>query len=449
VTIEGVRGGRFLVVWLAFGALYAAAVSAQRTDAFVVSRDHPAIDYTKGPTKERLGDLNRRLREGTARLTFDPATGYLRSTLEALQIPVESQVAVFAQNAFQADLIGLKNPRTVFFNDAVAVGYVRGGRVLEVAAHDPRQGIIFYTLDQKATDAPQFTRNDNCLACHLSWTTLGVPGLFVLSMQTLPEDKNAYASGFASDHRTTFDTRWGGWYVTGSLGALRHIGNKPVSTASTPDAVPAEARELKSLSTQFDTTGYLSSYSDVAALMVLEHQTHMANLIIRMGWEARLVSYEQPGADLKVGAALEQAGGTLGRAGATLEKNQARLQEAATDLVDYMLFVYEVPLPDKVRGSSGFAETFGALGPADDKGRSLRQLDLDRRLMRYPCSYMIYSDAFDALPESAKSLVYRRLWQVLSGQDKDARYARLSAVDRRAIVEILRGTKKDLPDYFQ
>jgi hypothetical protein len=113
------------------------------------------------------------------------------------------------------------------------------------------------------------------------------------------------------------------------------------------------------------------------------------------------------------------------------------------------LFVYETPLPDKIRGSSGFAEKFSALGPADGKGRSLRQLDLDRRLMRYPCSYMIYSDAFEALPAAARDQVYRRLWQVLSGQDKDARYAVLSAADRQAIVEILRDTKKDLPGYFQ
>src|SRR5262245_56854921 len=153
-------------------------------DAFVVSRDHPAIDYTKGPVTDRIDELNQKLRDGTVRLAFDSATGYLRSTLDALHIPVESQVAVFAQNAFQADLIGLKNPRTLFFNDAVAVGYVRGGRVLELAALDSRQGIIFYTLTQTAVDSPQFTRNDGCLACHLSWTTLGVPGLFVLSMQT-------------------------------------------------------------------------------------------------------------------------------------------------------------------------------------------------------------------------------------------------------------------------
>src|SRR5438477_10099652 len=105
----------FLALLLAFAALYAAAASAQRTDAFVAPRDHPAIDYTKGPASDRIDDLNRKLRDGAARLTFDPSTGYLRSTLEALHIPVESQVAVFAQNAFQADLIGFKNPRTLFF----------------------------------------------------------------------------------------------------------------------------------------------------------------------------------------------------------------------------------------------------------------------------------------------------------------------------------------------
>jgi hypothetical protein len=415
----------FASALLGFSAMYAAAVLAQRTDAFVASRDHPAINYSKGPVADRVDSLNARLQDGSAKLEFDETTGYLKAVLEALKIPVESQVAVFAQNSFQAERINLRNPRTLFFNDAVAVGYVRGGKVLEVASLDPRQGVIFYALNQTSASPPQFSRNDNCLACHLSWSTLGVPGFFVLSMQTLPEDKYAYASGFVSDDRTPFDTRWGGWYVTGSLGGIRHIGNKPVSTASRADAVPAEDHELKSLADAFDTSGYLTASSDVAALLVLEHQTHMANLITRMGWETRLAAAE-PNA-----------------------KTQSRLEEAAADLVDSLLFVYEAPLPHPVRGSSGFSERFATLGPADAAGRSLRQLDLDRRLMRYPCSYMIYSEAFDALPGQAKDLVYRRLWRILGGQDKTARYDRLSSADRRAIVEILRATKKELPDYFQ
>src|SRR5262249_59670910 len=127
----------------------------------------------------------------------------------------------------------------------------------------------------------------------------------------------------------------------------------------------------------------------------------------------------------------------------------ARLDSAAVDLVDYMLFVYEAPLTSAVRGTSGFAEKFQARGPADSHGRSLRQLDLDRRLLKYPCSYMIYSDAFDAMPPLAKDAVYRRLWRILSGAEHGEPYSQLSAADRAAIVEILRTTKKDLPEYFK
>lgn len=412
----------FFAAALVLSAAYVAALCAQRTDVFVASRDHSAINYTKGPTDNRVDALNRGIEDGRIHLTFDQATGYLRSTLDALGVPVESQVAVFAQNSFQAPHISMTNPRVLYFNDAVAVGYVRGGELLEVATHDPRQGVVFYTLDQKRGE-PQFKRSETCLACHLSWTTLGVPGLFVLSTQTVPEDKNAYASGFTSDHRAPFSDRWGGWYLTGHLGSIRHLGNRPVSTASTTADLRPEALELKSLDSQFDTAGYLTGRSDVVALMALEHQTHATNLITRLGWEARLAAAETP-------------------------TNDARVREAAADLVDYFLFVDEAPLPDKVEGTSGFAEKFTARGPVDKTGRTLRQLDLGRRLMRYPCSYMIYSDAFEALPASAKTLAYQRFWQVLSGKDTNRRYARLSATDLRDVIDILRDTKKDLPEYF-
>ena len=108
-----------------------------------------------------------------------------------------------------------------------------------------------------------------------------------------------------------------------------------------------------------------------------------------------------------------------------------------------MLFADEPPLPAPVKGTSGFAERFSAEGPKDAKGRSLRQLDLQTRLLRYPCSYMIYSDAFGALPAPMRAAVYARLADVLSGNDRDPRYARLSAADRRAVLDILRATKPD------
>ena len=126
------------------------------------------------------------------------------------------------------------------------------------------------------------------------------------------------------------------------------------------------------------------------------------------------------------------------------------MDDIARELVDYLLFIDEAKLSESVRGGSGFAERFSASGPRDRKGRSLYQLDLSQRLMKYPCSYLIYSPAFDALPPLAKDPIYRRLWEVLSGREQAPQYrSALSLADRQSIVEILRDTKKDLPPYFQ
>jgi len=418
------NGRARLALSLAAGlvVVFLSVVSAQFADSFVASRDNPAIAYSSTTTTDRVAALNQRIVEGRVRLTFDARGGYLRSVLDALEVPVESQVTTFARNSFQADLITLDNPRALYFSDSVAVGWVRGAELLEVAVQDPRQGALFYTIEQKPAGRPEFTRNDQCLACHLSWDTLGVPGFFLMSTLTVPDDKNTYASGFSSDHRKDFDTRWGGWYVTGNVGSLIHMGNVPVSRTDKP--ARAGARALKSLDERFSTQGFPSHGSDVAALMVLDHQAHMMNLITRTGWEARL-------------AASGDA------------KQRARVDEAAVDFVDYLLFVYEAPLTSPVRGTSGFTEKFQARGPIDSRGRSLRQLDLDKRLLKYPCSYMIYTEAFDAMPALAKDAVYRRLWRVLSGQERSKPYDQISLADRRAIVDILRETKKGLPDYFK
>jgi hypothetical protein len=113
-----------------------------------------------------------------------------------------------------------------------------------------------------------------------------------------------------------------------------------------------------------------------------------------------------------------------------------------------MLFVDEAPLASSIQGTSGFAAKFSERGLRDSQGRSLKQLDLHTRLLRYPCSYMIYSAQFEKLPTAAKTAVYERLWAILSGKNTDVRYQRLSPTDRRAILEILRETKTDLPKYF-
>ena len=400
--------------------------TAQRRDVFVGSRDHAAIRYSAGETNNAAAALNRRLESGDGKLTFDPANGYLRSLLDALGVPVESQALVFSKTSFQASHINFRNPRAIYFNDAVSVGWVRGGDILEIAAQDRSQGVVFYQLEQRQAPSPRLERNNDCLACHLSWETLGVPGLMVESVHPLP-DEISYVNGYNTVHASPLDQRWGGWWVTGNHGGARHMGNIPVMPEDKGKSRLANPRQvLKTVDGQFDLKGFPTAHSDVVAQMVLAHQVRMTNVITRAGWEARLAA-AAPSADASL-----------------------RVKEAASDLVDYLLFVDEAPFVGPMQGASGFAEWFVKLGPRDAQGRSLRDFDLRRRLFRYPCSYMIYTDAFDALPRAAKDAVYARMWEILSGREKRAPYAtRFSAVDRRNIVEILRATKKDLPAYFQ
>lgn len=395
-------GAAALLTWSA-----ASMVVAQRSDAFGASRAHPAIAYGTAPLENAITALERELGDGKSTLQFDPETGYLSSLLAALSIPVESQVLVFSPTSFQAKRITRTNPRAIYFNDHVAVGYVRGGDIIEIAVQDRRQGAIFYTLRQTETERPTLKRDDSCLSCHLSWDTRAVPGFFVQTVfprRTVDD----YANGGVIDHRAPLTERWGGYYVTG-VRAPRSMGNQELLQPTMPEegAGPVPVHD-PSLDGKFDPKGYPTLFSDVVALMLLDHQAHAANLITRAGWEHRIGS--------------------------------PHVRAAVDELVDYLLFVDEAPLPHTVKGSSGFAEKFSAMGPHDEKGRSLRELDLTRRLMRYPLSYMIYSPGFAGLPDAVKAMARSRIDQILAGKETAEKYAHLDAPTRRAVAEILAAT---------
>jgi hypothetical protein len=394
-----------------------------------VARDHPAIQYSTRPTHDAVARLNERLDKGGVRLSFDGPSGYLRSVLAMLDVSPSSQALVFSENSLQRAHISKATPRAIYFNDTATVGWTQGADSLEVAAHDATQGVIFYSLSQKPQARPRFVRAGECLQCHLTAETSGVPGLFMMSVLPLSDDQNEYARGWAMDHRTAVEDRWGGWYVTGTQVPVRHLGNVPVLHVPRSYVRAEIAPRLTTGADAFDTAAYLTPHSDVVALMVLNHQLHMINLLTRLGWEARILAHDSPAA---------ATGGV-----------PSHVRDLVRDFVDYVLFIDEAPLPSPVTGSSTFAQEFAARGPRDSRGRSLRDLDLTLRLLRYPCSFMIYSDAFEALPDQAKRLVYERLWEVLSGKETNRAYARLSPADRRAIVEILRETKKSAPEYFR
>jgi hypothetical protein len=408
-------------------ALGSVLVIAQ-TDVYV-SRDHPAIQYSTRSTHDAVAGLNARLEKGELQLSFDGPSGYLRSILATLDISPSSQTLVFSENSLQRAHISKATPRAIYFNDTTAVGWTNGADSLEIAVQDATQGVVFYALGQKPQAKPQFVRGTECLQCHLTAETSGVPGLFMTSVLPLSDNQNEYAQGWAMDHRTPIEDRWGGWYVTGAQVPLRHLGNVPVLHVPRSYVRLDVAPKLTTGAGAFDTSAYLTPHSDVVALMVLNHQVRMINLLTRLGWEARIAAHDVPG------------GTTAGL--------PSHIRDLARDVVDYLLFVDEAPLPSPIRGSSAFSQEFSSKGPYDSKARSLRALDLTRRLFRYPCSYMIYTDAFEALPAAAKGLVYERMWDVLSGQESNKVYAQFSLADRRAIVEILRETKKGLPAYFQ
>jgi hypothetical protein len=288
---------------------------------------------------------------------------------------------------------------------------------------------------------PCFERRDTCLQCHHSGVTVGVPGLLVRSVYPEPTGMPLFQAGsFSTDHRSPLHERWGGWYVSGTHGKQTHMGNAVVRDRQRPGVLDSrDAQNVTELANYFDTGAYLTPHSDIVALLMFEHQVRMTNLITRVGWEARIAIHD----DAVISKALGRPENELG------ESALRRIHDAAEELLEYMLFTNEAPLADPVAGVSGLAESFAKDAPKDSKGRSLRDLDLRTRLLRYPCSYLIYTESFDGMPSVVRDRVYRRLWQVLNGEDSSEKFANLSKDDRTAILEILRETKQGLPDYWQ
>ena len=426
---------------LAAALLWTGRIFGGLDGSYVLPLDHPAIQYGTRPVEDRAARLSARLSSGEVKLTYDPDLGYLPALLRELQLSVSSQVVVFSKTSFQAPRISPWNPRALYFNDDTSVGYVNGGDVLEVASVDPQQGVIFYTLDQEKTAKPELVRRGECLQCHQGGGTLGVPGLVVRSVY--PESSGMplfQAGGFITDHRSPLKNRWGGWYVTGKQGSEHHMGNVFVDDRQHPDALDRnKGANLPDLTARFNTARYLTPHSDIVALMVLEHQTRMTNLLTRVNYETRMALHDQEAINKALGAPPGQLS----------DSAKSRIANATETLLEYMLMADEATFAGPIQGSTAFAAEYQRQGPRTKAGRSLRELDLKTRLFRHPCSPLIYSEAFDALPAPARDRIYRRLWEILSGKDNSKTYARLCEADRRAVLEILLETKPGLPGFWK
>jgi hypothetical protein len=207
------------------------------------------------------------------------------------------------------------------------------------------------------------------------------------------------------------------------------MANVLISDPQRPEQLDrASGANLASLAGHFDTSVYLTGSSDVVALMVLAHQTQMHNWITLTNYQTRIAL-----SDPKLSP----------------EDVQKKFEASAEQLIRYLLFANEIPLQNSIVGTSDFSKEFASRGPRDSQGRSLRDFDLHTRIFKYPCSYLIYSEAFDAIPSPAKEYVYHRLFEVLSGREQGPEFASLSSQDRRAILEILAATKPGVPEEWK
>jgi hypothetical protein len=364
-----------------FIALALIPAALAQTYADDIPLDHPAIHYANGPFDNPVARLQSQLEKGKQLDFAEGGAGYLPSLLQRLGV----------KTSFQSHRISPRNPRAIYFADDVAVGFVRGGEVVELAALDREQGIVFYTLDAAKTDRPGFARRGECLKCHQGPATMGVPGIFVGSVYPGPSGAPDRSGAIITDHRTAFADRWGGWYVNALHGEQPDRAN---SVAPDPEE-PQKLEILPALFKTFNAAGYLSPVSDIVALMTFEHQTQMTNLMTRLAWQSRI--------------------------------DPSQLDASIKTLVNYMTFAEEAPLKEPIQGVSTFTETFPKRGPRDRQGRSLRDFDLQTRLFRYPLSYMIYSPSFDALPAPIRAQIYQQI----------------SARCSRTVIEILSDTKPD------
>lgn len=396
------------------------------------------IRYSKTTPQNRITALIDKIDSGSVALDYSDNHGYLPSLLKHLEVPVESQVLVFSKTSHQRHRISPTAPRAVYFNDDIYLGWVQEGAVIEISVADSQLGAVFYTIDQttggsKAALTREFGR---CTLCHASTSTGRIPGHIVRSVYPNQAGRPVLAAGtFRTTPRSPLPERWGGWYVTGTHGNQRHMGNVWVKNESAWREIDVEAgANVVDLSSRFDTSPYLTPHSDIVALMVMEHQVDMHNRFTAASIDWRLHWHEAQRINREKGRPTDHR----------TDESHYKLDIAARRVVDGLLMKDETKLTDPIEGTSRFAKQFSELGPIASDGSGLRQLDLQSRLFRYPVSYMIYTSAFDALPDQLLDRIYQQLWDELTETSETSSYD-LDLDKRRAALTILRETKKGLP----
>jgi hypothetical protein len=392
---------------------------------FSYDEAYPGVNYESAPLTDRVSRLIAEIETGNVALEFDEqGRGYLDSLLAALEIDPSSQALVFSKTALKTRFVTADTPRALYFNDDTYIAFIQNSRSLEIATMDPNLGPVFMVFAQDPDEINMEREMNRCLRCHDSYSMTGggVPRFLLSSVLA---DANGeivtHEISIMTDTSTRLDRRWGGFYVTGTHGSQEIMGNFVIDDLDKLRNLDLGVNGNKpDLSEYLDTSPYIDSGSDIVALLVMEHQVEVQNRISRVNFESRTRIHQQ-------GAITE-----------------LEVEALIQPLLESLLMLNEIALIDTVTGLSGFTEYFQALGPVDSMGRSLREFDLQTRIFKYPLSYLIYSEAIDALPDAVKSVLYRRIRQVLSGEAQEEIFSSLSEGDRKAVAAILRDTKAEI-----
>lgn len=408
-----------------------------------IRSEYDLIGYGEPPADNRVARLIERLESGEVQLEYRGHRGYLESFLQALDIDPHSQLLVFSKTSLQYALIDFAKPRAVYFNDDTYIGWVQHSTIVEITTTDTKLGTVFYTFDN-IRDKPRVNlESQRCIVCHDSTgaTGGGIPTVMARSSIYTIKDfslLNLTGDGNVTD-KTPMRDRWGGWFVSGLHGAQTHLGNIQLeSEAELPKLDELRLGNFATLDSLLDTSPYLTPTSDIVALMVLEHQLTVQN-------QLTYVKFKAPAVLLRT--KLDTANSALTWAELP-ERGQKVLARMFDGVVRLLLQKDAIALESPLIGLPQFQTAFLAHGPRDATGRSLRELDLQTKLFRYPLSYLIYSAEFAAVPVYGKDYVYRRLAAILEGRDHSEEFSYLSAAERSDIAAILRDTKPDFVPYL-
>ena len=418
-----------VTVWLTWGVAMASAQS-------IIDFEQPPISYSTSVPRDAVSALQVRLAAGD--LSFAGSEqAVLKSLLDALNVPVESQLLVFSKTSFQRRKISPEQPRALYFSDTAYVGWVPGG-LMEVVTIDPQLGPVFYSFDLRGSPGtpPKIERESDCLRCHGGTFVRDIPAVFARSVFTDETGEPLFRQGtLLVDDKTPFAQRWGGWYVTGYHGAESHRGNVLSSEAGEALVFSASAERPDSAAKFFETRRYLRPTSDVVALLVVEHQMAMQNSLTRASFASRRMIAYQHGLQTAFKEPVTDE--------PKYDSVKSVFASTAEEVVAQLLFRNAAPLPDGVVGDVAFQKRFASNAPRSASGHALKDFQLEDRLFAQRCSFLIYSATFCELPETLKRLIFARLESALQSSDPDDRYAYLPPEEKQRIHQILVETHPD------